>query len=114
MGSVYLPKHDATAAACVRRHSYVRLRDAELVDQTLAVAGTKRESWFGTSGALVEGHVLHHRDSRHVYSLEHLDALDDVDEGEALRGCDDDCAVEFELLAETQLDVSCSRGHIHH
>ena len=64
--------------------------------------------------ALIVGHVFDNAEDAHPQVLEHLDALDDVDEGEALRGCDDDCAVEFELLAETQLDVSCSRGHIHH
>ena len=108
MGSVYLPKHHATAAACARRHSYVRLRDAKLVEQTLAVAGTKRESWFRTSGALVEGHVLHHRDSRHVYSLEHLDALDHVDEGQQLRGGDNHGGGYGAVLHKTQRDVARS------
>jgi hypothetical protein len=106
MGSVYLGKHHVTGAACARQHSCVRLRDAELVDQTLAVAGTKRKSWLGTSGALVEGHVFHHRDSRHVYSLEHLDALYHVDEGQQLRGGDNHGGRYGAVLHETQRDVA--------
>ena len=64
--------------------------------------------------ALIIGHVLDDAENAHAQILEHLDALDDINEGEALRGGDDDCAVELELLAQTQLDVACSRGHVYY
>lgn len=63
--------------------------------------------------ALEVGHVLYDSEDSYSEILEHLDAFDNVDEGESLWGCDDDCSVEFQLLAKTELDVSCSWRHIY-
>ncbi len=108
MGSVYLPKHNAAAADSTKRYSYVRLRDAELVDKTLTVAGTKRKSRFRTSGTLVVGHVFHHRDSRHIYALKHLDAFDHINEGQQLRGGDHHGSGYGAVLHKAQRNVASS------
>jgi hypothetical protein len=58
--------------------------------------------------ALVIAHVLNERDSWYLEAIEHLDSLDHVDVAQSLRSCDDDSGREAQLLAQRELDVTCS------
>lgn len=63
--------------------------------------------------ALIIGHIFDDAQDPYPKVLEHLYALDDIDEGKTLRGGNDDCSVEFQFLTETQLYITSSGGHVH-
>ena len=79
----------------------------------LGIPPTKDPILVAALPALIVGHILDYAQNTHPQILEHLDSLDHIDEGQPLRSGHDDCPVEVELLAETELDVASSRRHVH-
>jgi hypothetical protein len=87
---------------------------SELLHDHASIPSSEDEIVVSAFIALIIGHIFDYSQDSNPEILEHFDSLDDVDEGEALGGGDDDCAVELQLLAETQLDVAGAWGHVDH
>ena len=59
-------------------------------------------------------HVLDDAEHRHVDPAEHGDAAPGVDQGQILRGGDDDGALERHLLRHGELRIAGARRHVDH
>ena len=62
--------------------------------------------------AHMDSHVFHDPQNRHTYFLEHANALQGVNQGDVLRRGDDDSACQGNALAQGQLDIAGTRGHV--
>ena len=61
---------------------------------------------MAAGGTAVTGHVLDHAEHAHIHFAEHGDGAAGIDEGEILRGGDDERAIGLELLRERELHVA--------
>ena len=105
-------RHERQAESILSNSKYYI--DAELFHDQLGVTLPEHKVLVSAFGTLVVSHVLHDPQNTHAQFLEHFDSLDHVHECQTLRGGHNQSPVEFQLLAQTDLDVSRSRGHIHH
>ena len=86
----------------------------ELLGHAHATVLAKDVFFVAAVRAAEHGHVLDHAQHRHRDLLEHLQALAGVQQGDVLRGGDDDGGGQRRTLADAQVDVAGARGHVDH
>src|SRR6056300_830273 len=59
-----------------------------------------------TFRAAVQRHILNHTKNRHFNAPEHLDPSASIKQCNVLRGSDDNCTIDGNLLAQSQLNIA--------
>src|SRR5690554_2202023 len=90
-----------------QQDGFVFFRDA------FAAAVAEEGFFVAAVGADVHAHVFDHADDRDVDFAEHFDAFFTVQQGDVLRGGDDDGAGYRDFLAQGELDVAGAGGHVY-